>query len=120
MIEHSKPTIGKEEQKSIVDVIKTNYLAEGKTVKEFEKELSNYIGTSGGIATSTGTLALHLALMSLDVKENDEIIAPSYVCRSVLNAILYCGAKPVLCDVDKEDYNISHPASKETRVRVGL
>ena len=41
MIEHSKPTIGKEEQKSIVDVIKTNYLAEGKTVKEFEKELSN-------------------------------------------------------------------------------
>src|SRR3989338_11463137 len=112
MIEHSKPTIGKEEQKSIVDVIKTNYLAEGKTVKEFEKELSNYIGTSGGIATSTGTLALHLALMSLDVKENDEIIAPSYVCRSVLNAILYCGAKPVLCDVDKEDYNISFEDAK--------
>lgn len=113
MIEHSKPTIGEEEQRVIVDVIKTNYLAEGKTVKEFEEELSNYIGARGGVATSTGTLALHLALMSLNIQKNDEIIAPSYVCRSVLNPILYCGARPVLCDVNIEDYNISFANAKK-------
>lgn len=107
MIEHSRPTIGKEEKRAVIGVLKTKCLAEGKVVKKFEEELSNYIGGKGGIATSTGTLALHLALMSLGTERGDEIIAPSYVCRSVLNAILYSGAKPVLCDVNKEDYNIS-------------
>jgi perosamine synthetase len=107
MIEHSKPTIGQEEKWAVVNVIKTNYLAEGEVVKKFEEELSNYIGSKGGVATSTGTLALHLALMSLNINKCDEVIAPSYVCRSVLNAILYSGAKPIVCDVDKQVYNIS-------------
>lgn len=113
MIEHSMPTIGKEEQKAIVEVIKTNYLSEGEVVKKFEEELSNYIGGKGSVATSTGTLALHLALMSLHIEKNDEIITPSYACRSVLNAVLYSGAKPVLCDVNKEDYNISFDEAKK-------
>jgi len=113
MIEHSKPTIGQEEKQAVINVIKTNYLAEGGIVKKFEEELSNYIGCKGGVATSTGTLALHLALMSLKTKEDDEIIAPSYVCRSVLNAILYSGAKPILCDVNRQDYNISFDEVKK-------
>lgn len=107
VFEHSMPTLGQEEENALIHVMRTKYLAEGQLVHQFEDELSQYIGSKGAVATSTGTLALHLALMSLNIKDNHEIITPSYVCRSVLNAILYCGAKPVLCDVNKEDYNIS-------------
>ncbi len=107
MIEHSKPTMGRQEQKAISATMKTNYLAEGKIVSKFEKELAQYINSKGGVATCTGTLALHLALMCLDINSGDEIIIPSYACRSLLNSVLYSRAKPVLCDVSVEDYNMS-------------
>ena len=117
MIEHSRPTIGKEEEEAAVQVIRTAYLAEGKFVRRFEDELSGYIGAKGGVAVSTGTLALHLALVALGAGRGDEIIAPSYVCRSVLNAILYAGATPVLCDCNREDYNISFDAARRRVTR---
>lgn len=113
IIEHSKPTIGKEERDAVLRVLKTSFLAEGQQVKQFEDEICSYIGAKGAVATSTGTLALHLALLSLGVGKNDHVIAPSYVCRSVLNAILYCGARPVLCDVNREDHNISFLLAKK-------
>ncbi|MCX5700974.1 MAG: DegT/DnrJ/EryC1/StrS aminotransferase family protein [Candidatus Omnitrophica bacterium] len=106
-IEHSKPTIGKEELEAIENVIKSNYLSEGQCVKRFEEETADYIGSMGAVATCTGTLALHLALLSLGVSKNDEVVLPSYVCRSALNGVLYSGARPVLCDVNIEDFNIS-------------
>lgn len=117
MIEHSMPTIGKEEREAIIDVIKSNYLAEGTIVKKFEHELSKFIGAKGGVATSTGTLALHLALTSLNITAGNEVILPSYTCRAVLNAVLYSGAAPVLCDVNREDYNISFDEVKKKITR---
>lgn len=115
MIEHSNPTIGKKEKDAVIKVIQSGYLAEGEVVHKFEEELSDYIGSKGGIATSTGTLALHLALLSLNIAKDDQVIIPNYVCRSVLNSVLYCGTKPILCDVNKEDYNIS---IKETKKKI--
>ncbi|MCK4994200.1 MAG: DegT/DnrJ/EryC1/StrS aminotransferase family protein [Candidatus Omnitrophica bacterium] len=107
VIEHSCSTIGKEERDAVIKVLKTNYLAEGQDVRRFEKEMCEYIGGKGAVATSTGTLALHLALACLGIEKNDEIIVPSYVCRSVLNAVLSIGARPVVVDVNIDDYNIS-------------
>jgi len=107
MIEHSKPTLGRDELRALREVISTNYPAEGWAVKKFENSLSEYIGAKGAVATSTGTLALHLALLCLGIKPKDEVLIPSYACRSVLNAVLYIGAKPVVCDVNIADYNIS-------------
>jgi dTDP-4-amino-4,6-dideoxygalactose transaminase len=112
MIEHSMPTIAKEEIEAVIRVMKSRYLAEGEVVTRFEDELSSYIGSKGGVATSTGTLALHLALVSLGIGENDEVIIPNYVCRSVLNSVLYSGAKPVLSDINENDYNISFESAK--------
>lgn len=117
MIDHSKPTIGREEERAVINVLRSKFLAEGQEVHQFEGEMSNYIGACGALATSTGTLALHLALMSLGINKKDEIITPSYVCRSVLNAILYSGALPVLCDVNREDYNISFNDAKSKITR---
>ena len=116
-IEHSKPTIGKEEKQSLINVLKTGFLAEGDVVRKFEQELSEHIGSNGAVATSTGTLALHLALVTLGVGKGSEVIVPSYVCRSLLNALAYSGARPVVCDVNKKDYNISfaHARKKISR-----
>ncbi len=107
MIEHSKPTLGLEEKKAVLDTLDTNYIAEGPQVRSFEDEVAAYIGSVGGVATSTGTLGLHLALLCFDLTRKDEVLIPSYTCRSVLNAVLYSGARPVLCDVNKDDYNLS-------------
>jgi len=113
MIEHSKSTIGKEELAAVSKVIKSNVLSEGSVVNDFEKELSLYMGARGGVATSTGTAALHLALLCLGVGSGCEVILPSYVCRSVLNAVMFTGARPVLCDVNRDDYNISLDSAKK-------
>ncbi len=106
MIEHSKPTVGKEEASALLRVIKSNFLAEGDVVREFEASLSAYSGGKGAVAASTGTLALHLALVALGVGKGDEVIVPSYVCRSILNAVWGVQARAVLCDVSRDDYNI--------------
>lgn len=116
-IEHSKPTIGKPERQAVIEVMNSNYLAEGDAVERFEHELSSYIGSRGGVAASTGTLALHLALLSLGIDGGGEVITPSYVCRSVLNAIVYAGAKPVICDVERGDFNISFGAAVKAITR---
>ncbi len=112
MIEHSRSTIGIREEKAALRVIRSNFLAEGEEVRKFEHELSDYIGAKGGVAVSTGTLALHLALLALRVGAGDEVIIPSYSCRSLLNSVIYCGAIPKLCDVSREDYNISFNDAK--------
>lgn len=113
MIEHSKPTLGIAEKKALNKLINQNFIAEGPQTSHFEREISKYIGTPGCVATSTGTLGLHLALSALELNKNDEILIPSYTCRSVLNSILYSGLKPVLCDVDKETYNMSLETTKK-------
>ncbi|MFH2136981.1 MAG: DegT/DnrJ/EryC1/StrS family aminotransferase [Candidatus Omnitrophota bacterium] len=112
-IEHSFPCIGKAEQSGILAVIKSSFLAEGAQVECFEKEMCRYIGCDYAIAASTGTSALHLALLALEVGKGDEVILPNYVCRSVLNAVQYCQATPVLCDVQTKTYNISLDEVKE-------
>lgn len=113
VIEHSKPSIGKEEKESVLKVLKSGFLAEGEVVRKFEQELSDYIGSKGAVATGTGTQALHLSLVALGIGKGSEVIVPSYVCRSLLNAVFYSGARPVVCDVNEQDYNISFTQAKK-------
>ncbi len=117
MIEHSKSSLGKGEEKAVLRVIKSNFLAEGEEVRKFEGEVSDFIGCKGGVAVSSGTLALHMALLALKVGPDDEVIIPSYSCRSILNSIFYCGATPKLCDVNRSDYNISFNDAKNKITR---
>ncbi|MBU1863226.1 MAG: DegT/DnrJ/EryC1/StrS family aminotransferase [Candidatus Omnitrophica bacterium] len=106
-IPHSKPTIDSTDVKTVAAVIKSGYLTQGVKVAEFEKKLARYIGVRGAVTVSSGTAALHLALLTLEIKKGDEVIAPTYVCTAILNAINYTGARIRLVDVNPEDGNIS-------------
>ena len=103
-IPHNKPTIGKEEIHAVSSLMENTELTLGEHVSEFEKEFSQFIGMPSA-AVSSGTAALHLALVILGVGEQDEVILPSYTCASVGMPILYLKARPVFGDIG-EDYNI--------------
>ena len=75
-------------------------------VSDFEQSLSQKVGIGGAVACSTGTAALHLALLGMDVGPEDEVIFPSYVCTALLHAARYVGATPVLAEIDPETQNI--------------
>ena len=105
VIPHNRPTIGAEEIKAVADTLGNLELTVGKKVKDFEKVFSRYMGTNAA-ATSSGTSALHLALIAIAVSKNDEVIMPSYTCIAVALPVLYQQAKPILADVN-DDYNIS-------------
>jgi perosamine synthetase len=96
-----------EDIKAVSEVLDSRQIAQGPMVDKFEKELSKFISVKGGVATNSGTSALHLALLALDIRKGDEVIIPSYVCTALLNTINYVHAKPVIADINMEDFNIS-------------
>ncbi len=99
LIQHSKPTFYKD-------------IASGRIVRSFEKRFSRYIGCADAIATNSGTSALHLSLLALGIGRGDEVIMPSYVCASLLDAVNYVGARPIVVDVDYDTFNISAKEAK--------
>jgi dTDP-4-amino-4,6-dideoxygalactose transaminase len=105
-IPHSRPTLGAKEIKAVSDVISSGYVAEGAVVQKFEQSFADYLNIRHAVATNSGTSALHLALLALNVGPGDEVIIPSYVCCALLNAVNYTGATPILADIYPETYNL--------------
>ena len=106
IIPHSRPTLGAEEARAAARVIESGQIAQGEVVGKFEHALSRMIGVKHAAATSSGTAALHLTLLAMNIGPGDEVIIPSYVCTALLNAVNYVGAKPVLADIDPKTLNI--------------
>jgi perosamine synthetase len=114
MIPISKPFIGREEQAAVQRVLESGMLAQGPRVAEFELAFANFIGVRHAIATSNGTTALHTALLAHGVGAGDEVITTPFTFMASINAILYCGARPVLVDID-ESFNLN-PALIEAAI----
>lgn len=106
MIPVAKPLLGAEEKQAVSAVLDSGMLASGPITEEFEKRFSQYVGTKYAIATSSGTTALHLALLSVGIGSGDEVIVPAFSFIATANAPLFCEAKPVFCDVDPKTFNI--------------
>jgi perosamine synthetase len=106
MIPVSKPCIGKEELAAVKKVFDTGWLGMGSFVKDFEDEISKFLGGSSVIAVNTGTTALHLALDALGLTKGDEVIVPSLTFVATVQAITATGATPVFCDVEIDTLNI--------------
>jgi perosamine synthetase len=94
-----KPYLSGNEKKYVNECLNTNWISsKGNFVAIFEKKFSEYIGIKYSASTTSGTTALHLALLSLGIGKGDEIIVPTLTYVASVNAISYTGAKPVFVD----------------------
>lgn len=102
-----EPSIGDDELVLVTEAVKSGWVSSrGRFIEEFEHLFSNYCGTKYGVAVSSGTAALHLALACLDIKKGDEVIIPSLTMIATAYAPMYLGAKPVPVDSEKRTWNI--------------
>ncbi len=111
----SSPHMGGNELKYVHEAFATNWVAPlGPNVTGFETDLESYLGQNSFVgALSSGTAALHLALILLDVKANDEVICQSMTFSASANPIVYQGAKPIFIDSEPETWNMCPVALEE-------
>ena len=103
----ASPFIGQEEAEAVYEVVKSGWISMGKKVEEFEEGFCEYVKSRYAIAVNNGTSALHLALIAMGIKEDDEVLVPDITFISTANVVLYEGAKPVIVECDPKTYNIS-------------
>ncbi len=106
------PDIGSEERDAILRVVESNYLNEGDVTAEFEQRAAAMFGATHGVATTSGTSALFLALAALEVGHGDEVLVPDVTFIATANAVTLTGATPVLVDVDPATLNIDAAAAE--------
>ena len=101
------PLINNSDALSVSKSIKSGWISsEGPSVKEFEKKIAKFLDRKFGCAVSSGTAALEIAIRSLGLKKNDEVIMPSFTIISNAMAIVKSSAKPILVDVNLSTWNI--------------
>ena len=102
------PKIYKDEKKYVNNCLTSGWISsEGKYVKEFENRFSKYINKRYGVAVSSGTAALEIAMKSLNLKKKSEVIIPNFSIISTALCVVKLGLKPVLVDVDSKTWNMS-------------
>ena len=106
MIRISAPFLGGEEISAVERVLRSGRLSQGSYVEAFESAFADFIGVEHAIAVSSGTAALHIALLAAGIGEGDEVITTPFTFIATANAILFVGAKPVFVDVREDDFNI--------------
>ncbi len=111
----TRPWIGEEEKREVMDTLDGVWLSRGPKVSRFEEDFATYTGAKHAIAVSSCTAALHVSLVAAGIKEGDEVITSPVTFPATTNAILYERAIPVLVDVDRRTFNID-PHLIESRI----
>lgn len=107
MIPVCEPFLSGKELEYVADCLKTNWISsKGKYIEEFEERFAAYCGCKYGITTTSGTTALHLALVSVGIGPGDEVLIPTFTMMATAFAVVYTGARPVLVDAEPETWNI--------------
>lgn len=107
MIQVNEPIVSQDAKDNINEALDTAWLSSsGKFVKQFEEEFAEWLGVRHAVAVSSGTAALHLALLASGIGKGDEVIVPAFTMGSVWLSVLYTGAKPVFVDASLKDWNI--------------
>ena len=106
MIPYGKHEILDEDILAVVNCLKSTHLTQGHRIQDFERSFANYVGSKYAVAVSNGTAALHLSLIALDLKPGEKVIVPTITFSATANAVKYCGAEVVFCDIDRETYLI--------------
>lgn len=105
-IPYGKQSIDEEDIEAVIEVLRSDYITTGPKVTEFEKVVAEYVEANYAVAVSNGTAALHIACLAAGIGEGDEVITTPITFAASSNCVLYCGAKPVFADIEKDTYNI--------------
>ena len=106
----ARPDVGDQELAAVEEVLRGGQLTMGPKVAEFESAIASAVGTAHAAAVSSGTAALHLALLALEIGPGDEVIVPAYTFPATANAVELCGARAVLADVDPDTFAVDPAA----------
>jgi perosamine synthetase len=111
----SAPDIGEPEIAAVNAVLRSPRLSLGAKLVEFETVVADFVGCAHAVAVSSGTAALHLALIGAGISAGDEVIVPSFAFIAVANAVRYVGAIPVFVDIDERTLNLA-PSAVESAI----
>jgi len=106
MIPISKPFIGKKEKEAVLEVMDSGIIVQGPKTEKLERKFADLFGAQYAIATSSGTTALHLAMLAHNIGPGDEVITTPFSFIATANSILYAGATPVFVDIDECSFNM--------------
>ena len=115
MIPISKPYLGEAEKKAVMEVLDSGMLAQGPRTARLEERFAQVCGVKHAIATTSGTTALHVALLANEIGPGDEVITTPFTFIASVNSILFTGATPIFVDIDEETFNIN-PALIEAAI----
>ncbi len=107
MIPYSRQSIDTQDKKSVLKVLNSNFLTQGPKVEEFEKKINKFSGSKYAVAANSGSSALHIACLALDIKKGDLVWTVPNTFVASANCAINCGAKIDLVDIDKDTFNIS-------------
>jgi len=102
----SVPLLGEEEKQAVLETIDSGQLAQGPRVKAFEEAFAAVCGVKHALATSSGTTALHAAILAHGIGPGDEVITSPFTFIASANAAVFAGARPVFVDIDEQTYNM--------------
>jgi len=100
------PAVGDEEVAAVSDAIRSGWLTTGPRAEELERRFAEYVGAKHALAVSSGTAAMHLALVALGIGPGDEVITTPLTWPATANVIVHTGATPVFADIRDSDLNI--------------
>ena len=103
----AKPFLAKEEFQLVQTALESGWISQGPLVAQFEEDICRFTEAKYGIATTSCTTALHLAMLIHDIGAGDDVICPSFSFIATANGIAHAGASPQFCDIDPETLNIS-------------
>jgi perosamine synthetase len=108
----AKPVLGEEEERAVIEVLRSGQLSLGPKLAEFERLFAERLGVAHASAVSSGTAGLHLALRAVGVGEGDEVITSPFSFVASANAVLYERARPVFADIDPVTLNLDPVAAE--------